>query len=378
MTENIRGKLFELIRSGMDLEVPNVLLSVEECKELFEFATRQSIQSIVFRGMKKAGIPEEIMRGYDRNRLKETFQVIQQESALKCVGMALEEAKIPYILLKGAVLRGLYPVLDLRTSCDIDILVQEETLIDAVQSIERQTDFKTVKKAYHDVSMMNSNVHLELHFSIKENAENIDRLLSRAWEYANQIDAEGYRFAFAPEYMIFYTVAHMSHHFLHGGLGIRPFLDLWLLRNKTEYDEATVKALCAECGIQKFYEECCNLTQVWFEKKEHTETTEILEKVCLSGGVFGIDQFRTAARQRKKRGFKYIVNRIFPPAYEVREFYRDEEGKKHTLLYYYIKRLISWFGKTRRVELKKQVNEIMSADHDYLDLTEDLFNRLEL
>jgi hypothetical protein len=42
--------------------------------------------------------------------------------------LVLEKAKIPHIPLKGSVLRKLYKEPWLRTSCDIDILVQEETL----------------------------------------------------------------------------------------------------------------------------------------------------------------------------------------------------------------------------------------------------------
>ena len=34
-----------------------------------------------------------------------------------------------------------------------------------------------------------------------------------------------------PEYLIFHNVAHMSYHFSHGGLGVRPYIDLYLLRS---------------------------------------------------------------------------------------------------------------------------------------------------
>ena len=146
--------------------------------------------------------------------------------------------------------------------------------------------------------MVNSQVHLELHFTLKENAENIDRMLIRAWEYARPAEDGSSKYVFTPEFQIFHVIAHMSHHFLHVHLGIRPFLDLWLLKNKTEYDETVVKAMCSECGILKFYEECFNLAEVWLGRGEHTETTRILEEFCLEASSVPPISKMLAGRER--------------------------------------------------------------------------------
>ena len=132
--------------------------------------------------------------------------------------------------------------------------------------------------------------------------------------------------------------------------------------------------MCDQCGILIFYKECCKLTSVWLEDREHTKTTEMLEQFCLSGGVFGNREFKNAARQRKFRGLKYILSRVFPPASQVREYYGDASGENHSLAYYYLKRWISWFK--RRKELKRQISEIMSTDKKYIDQTDELFRRL--
>ena len=48
----------------------------------------------------------------------------------------------------------------------------------------------------------------------------------------------------------------------------------------------------------------CDLTEVWLGEGKHTETTEMLEAFCLSGGVFGSQEFKNAARQREHRELK--------------------------------------------------------------------------
>ncbi len=376
MTTELCDKLFAIIRAGMDLVCAPLDLSETDCKELMQIGARQSIFPIIHRGLKNSCASKGIVKESDRLCLKDTKQYILQSDALSKISAALDGEQIPYIPLKGAVLRHLYPTPELRTSSDIDVLVRMEDLEKAVAAIEKATDFKTLKKAYHDISMVNSSVHLELHFTLKENSENIDRLLSQAWEYAKPAGDGSSRYVFSPEFLVFHVIAHMNHHFLHGGLGIRPFLDLWLLKNKTEYDEIVVRAMCSECGILKFYEESCNLAEVWLGSGVHTETTKLLEDFCLSGGVFGSAKFMNAGRQREKRGWKYILSRAFPPAYQVKEYYSDAEGREHTLMYYYGKRLLSWG--VRRAELKKQMKIVLSSDTEYLNTADELFRRLEL
>lgn len=375
-TQDFYEKFFALVRAGMDLETVPVSLSEEECGKLKWIGICQAILPILQRGLEKTGAPAEVVEAFFQASLMDMHQSVQHDIALESVSAVLDEAKIPYVLLKGAALRHLYPDFSLRTSSDIDVLVHETDLDRAVTVLERDTDFETRERGYHDVSMVSARVHLELHFSLKEKMESVDRILSLAWEYTEP--AEGSRAVFQPDFHVFYLIAHMVKHFLNGGLGIRPILDLWLLRTKTSFDDETVCRMCSECGILKFYRECCALSVVWMKKAEHTETTLLLEEFCLSGGALGSEKFMNAGRQRKQRGWKYLFSRVFPPAYEVRESYKNEAGKEHALPYYYVKRLISWASKEKREDFRKEVQTVLSSDQEYLNKADKLFRLLEL
>ena len=378
LNAELREAFFAVIRAGMNQSFEPHILSEKKCKDLISIGSRHSILPIVYNGLKCFDVPNDILKLCDSIRLRDTKCFILQEDALKNICTVLDSNHIPYVLLKGAVLRHIYPEPEFRTCCDIDVLVKKQDLYKAIAAIEGNTDLKMQRKSYHDVLLANSNVHIELHFSLKENVENIDRLLKHAWEYATPVGDGCSRYTFTPEFLIFHEIAHMSYHFINGGLGIRPILDLWLLRNKTDFDETTVRQMCSSCGIIKFYDECCNLSEVWLGSGEHTETTKLLEAFCLSGGVYGSAKFRNAGRQRKLRGWKYVFSRIFPPIYQVKEFYSDDSGKKHTIFYYYWKRLLHWFRKNNRAELQKQLNDVLSSDKDYLDTADELFKQLEL
>ena len=321
--------------------------------------------------------PESSLRPWEQHRIKSEYREIQHEDALKRIRSVFDDEGIPYILLKGAVIRSLYPDITLRSNTDIDVLIHEADVKRAVHILEERTDFKTNKRHYHDISMISTRVHLELHFSIKEYDEQVDSILVKAWEYASP-SGEGNMYVFSPEYQIFHVVAHMRHHFLHGGLGIRPFLDLWLLRNKTQFNEDQVQSLVSKCGILQFYKECCYLSDVWMGSQDHTDTSFLFESFCLSGGVFGNEQFRMAGAQRHRRGWRYLCGKVFPPKYQVKERYKDLSGKKHVLLYYYIKRWKCWLSKERRKKLKQQIKASMTSDKEYQDSADDLFRQLGL
>lgn len=377
MEKDISEILFPVVRSGLGLETADLQLSADECRELLRFGEGQSILSIIYTGLEKLNAPRECLDEYSKAHFGSIYRYLNRDLAIKRISSVLDSEEIPYILLKGAVLQNLYPGPELRTSHDIDILVQENDLDKAAAAIESSTEFKYLKKGYHDISMRGPEILLELHFTLKENTENLDELLERAWEYAVPA-GRGTGYVFSPEYQMFHVISHMEHHFLHGGLGIRPFIDLWLLNKKTTFDEQKVRDMCESCGILKFYEESCRLSRIWFEGEAHTDTSKMFEAICLSGGALGTKKFKNAVRQKEKRGLSYIADRVFPPAYEVREYYKDESGKEHSLPYYYMKRLLNWTSKERRDELSRQVFEILSVNQDYLDMTDELLNRLNL
>ncbi len=162
METKVRDKLFSVIRAGRGQEAEPLSLSATDCKELIAIGARQSIQPIIFWGLKRLGAPESVIKECDKAQNRDLYQFVQHDYALEKISAALDLKQIPYILLKGAVLRNLYPAPELRTSCDIDVLVKETDLDKAVEAIEANTDLRAQQRNYHDISMTNSQVYLEL------------------------------------------------------------------------------------------------------------------------------------------------------------------------------------------------------------------------
>ena len=77
-----------------------------------------------------------------------------------------------------------------------------------------------------------SEVTIELHFSLEEGVENLDNLLLDAWNYATLKGEKTHQYQFSNEFLIAHHVCHMAYHFINGGCGIKPFIDLKILLSK--------------------------------------------------------------------------------------------------------------------------------------------------
>ena len=105
---------------------------------------------------------------------------------------------------------------------------------------------------------------------------------------------------------------HMAKHFINGGCGIKPFIDLWVIKNKVGFDEEKAQKMLQESGLLAFYERSIDLMSVWFEGKPHNSVTQEMEDYILQGGVYGTLEQQLAMSQNKKGGkFRHLLSKIF-------------------------------------------------------------------
>ena len=139
-------------------------------------------------------ISKETASRLEKERWLVLYRQEQMRHAYQQICDIFRRGKIPYIPLKGLVVRPFYPKEYYRTSCDIDILIRREDLDRATgQLIE--CGYVSDGKKYHDVSLHSpSGIHLELHFSLLENQSALDGVLKDAWQYARSADGIQYEF----------------------------------------------------------------------------------------------------------------------------------------------------------------------------------------
>jgi hypothetical protein len=287
---------------------PDMLISIYRLAKKHDLA--HVVSNFVYRN--KIDIDQELRKRLQQEEIMSVYRHQQLKYAYGEICNAFDEAKIPYIPLKGAIVRPYYPYESMRTSCDIDILIREEDIQTAINVLETK-QYICGKRNYHDVSLYAPNkIHLELHFNIQENMDNLDAVLKDAWKYS--VSAKGTQYTFSKEFFAFYTFAHMAYHFVSGGCGIRSLLDIWVIEHKMGISHLCAKSLLEKAGIYQFASEMSKLADRCFTHNDTDTFSDCVLKYIFKGGVYGSAENRVSVNKSKTDSFMiYALKRMFPP-----------------------------------------------------------------
>lgn len=317
-TTAIQNIFIKILRSELtETELDDSLkkqLTPDVVSALYSLAVRHDMEHIVSSSLHRCGLKgdDAIYSKFNQKAIIAVYRNEQMKYAYAQICDILNQASIPYIPLKGSVIRPYYPQESMRTSCDIDILVKEENLEEAIDALV-QKEFKRGDRNYHDVSLFSEvGVHLELYFNIQENIDKLDAVLKDAWQYAKLTDGSQYKFT--DDFFVFYMFAHMSYHFLSGGCGIKSLMDIWIMGHKMGVTYECSKELLEKAGIYRFATEISNLAEVCFSDNPKDDFSNMLLSYIFSGGVYGTSQNRIAVKKSKaKSTLLYALQRLFMP-----------------------------------------------------------------
>lgn len=322
--------MFALLRSA----VCGDLLSSEEISlyspdilpEITSLAQKHDVIHLIVFALKKNGLLDESNKNLESKMLTAVYRCEKLKYELTKLRAALEQAEIPFIPLKGSVSRQYYPEPWMRTSCDIDVLVHEKDLQRVVSYLSDNLGYRRESQNSHDISMFTQGgVHIEVHYDLVEDnrANSAAAVLKSVWNVAVKHAECNYQCEMPDEMFYFYHIAHMAKHFVGtGGCGVRPFLDIWVLNHRVNFDREKREKLLSDGGLSVFTKQAELLSEVWFGNVEHTKITKQMEEYILRGGMYGTNTNRVAVQQQKKGGkVRYALSKIFIPYGEIKFHY---------------------------------------------------------
>lgn len=345
---------------------------------LYELAKAQEFLYCVTDALDRAqSLPrdEKLREAYKNGQMRAIMQIVRIEDAYGKIQKIFTDAKIPFVPLKGLRLRKMYPDEMMRTSCDLDVLVKEADLDRASATLIGNGFSTDGKKHYHDLSFYYGAVHLELHFSICENMADIDALLRQVWE--NLVPVGACEYHETPEFFTAHHLAHMKYHFVHGGCGIRPFLDLSVMRMNGFYDEEKLRGLLKCAALEKFYDSVLQIIGVWFDGNEETSLSRCCEEYILRGGMYGSMDNAVAVNSFVRNGkFRGAWHLAFPGYADMCVIYPVLKKKRVLLPVFYIRRIAEkLFGKERK-RVGRKMKKIVTQDQRQIATVGDLLSAM--
>lgn len=288
-----KEQILSLIGSGvfstpLSKDFPKTL-SLEEAEMLFEVSKSHDLAQVAAVALKnhRIRVPAEVDAKFQKQLFFAVFRCEKLEYEFKRISDALERGQIPFIPLKGSVLRPYYPESWLRTSCDIDLLVHVEDLERAGTVLTETVGYEAKGQWNGERSYFSPDgIHLELHF-YDEADDGEGAVFQQIWDHVSP--AEGCRFRMETEWEFFFVhhVMHMAKHFSHGGCGIRPFIDLAVMRKKIPMNSEKKREYLKAFSLSTFAEHAELLSRVWFENEVHSPLTLQMQEYLFGAGVYG-------------------------------------------------------------------------------------------
>ena len=340
-------------------------LDTDTLKRILSLSKSHDMAHIVASFLERSGLlPEgEAAEKIKKLKMLAMYRYLGFSRELPAIKEALEDARIPFIVLKGSIIRKFYPEPWMRTSSDIDVLVHEEDVERAREVIEAELDYTTESRNAHEVGMFSpSGVHLELHRTLIEADEfaSFENVLSQVWEYTKLEEGSEYSYVMTDDMFYYYHVAHMAKHYMHGGCGIRPFVDMYLLNTDSTEAIEKRKALLTSGGLKSFSEVAEELSGVWLSGASHTSLTKEMADYIIGAGVYGSQEnYVTVQQTRRGNKFKYVLSRIWLPYDRLKHYYPSLNGKRILLPFYEFRRWMKLiFSKTTR---RRSINEMRAS-----------------
>lgn len=329
----------------------------------------QALENVAFKNKEKY---EEILVKWRENKEKAVRREALFEIEKNEIVSFFNEKGIWYVLLKGAVIKNIYPKCWYREMGDIDILFDIDYRDELYFFMKKRNYIvKSFKENIHDIYIKEPVYNFEMHVSL------CDRENNRLWEkYYREIkeklikdnnNKSGYSFSVDDFYI--YITMHAYKHFDASGNGIRSLLDTYIYLKKYENDinwnyvEEEEKKL----EIFEYEKKMRKLAKDIFEDNKLSDEENEIFKFIVTSGTYGKMERgmeRTIDKKLKKiqdndkditicTKIKYIFKRIVPDIENYKNSNRFIYKTKIFIPFFYIYRVFRGVIKRRKYIVKE-------------------------
>lgn len=344
-------------------------LSEPDYLQILQLAQKHAIAGLLYPAVKRISPQPAILPELKKLAFGAATREQLQSQELAQITDACEQAKIPILLLKGCILKALYPIPSLRYMSDIDLLIEPkcanevDSILLSMEFREEKTDASSTK-VYRSPQGMRYEIHLDL--STEGYDEASKRFASELMARSVPIEGKSYIRILPQEDHYAYLLCHFVKHFIYGGIGVRQLIDICLCRKKWQMEEEKLHSLLDSLGLTEFHQNLQSLTKYWFEDAEATDSVKELGEYILSSGVFGNETHRSTDRMLQQgEGFAYLWRRTFPPYRTMREYFPILKKLPFLLPLFWIWRTLRAVL-FRRKKLKAEVSAFETTDSEMI------------
>lgn len=252
---------------------------------------------------------EELIRRFERERDIELVKHIKQTAEFASITKLLTDAEIPFLPMKGFIIKALWARPEYRTMSDMDIYVSDE-YIEKAGEVLLSAGYKYGHEgAVHHNYEKPPYINVELHRTLERGS------VATFADWQTKPD-NPYWYVMSNEDTLAFVISHMYKHYLSGGCGARSVFDvhLYLERYADSLDEGLLRSRLGSEELIWFYDMIRRLARLWFSG-ESVADDELsnFEYFVLTGGTYGKVENRVELSMKKEGRLGYFLRRAFPP-----------------------------------------------------------------
>lgn len=298
-----------------------------------------------------------------------------QDSELELITKSFEKNGIKHLVLKGSVLKYLYPSLDMRSMADLDILIDKKQLKSAKKIMISLGYTINRLGGNHDIYYKKPYMNIELHREMIDESYMMSKYYKNIWDTVKLIPGKNYSYQLSDDDFYIYMIAHTAKHYGHGGTGIRSLIDIWvyLLKKNDALNWEYINNEFIILGIDTFANNIKELATVWFSDKEYNEISTLMEEYIICSGTYGTTENAHISKgfindddvhKLRMKKWRYLLRNIFPPYRIMKKTYPKLKYFPLLLPFFWLLRIIkAIFKKEHSIKTRIQgITKITSED----------------
>lgn len=310
-------------------------------------------------------------------------RLMQSENQMYEISSILEEFRVNEIdcmPLKGTLLKELYPKPDMREMSDSDILIKVSQY-ENIKPLMEKLGFTFHTESDHEYVWKKGVVSIEFHKNLVPSYnKDLHSYYENIWQRSHKKEGSEFVYEMSGEDNYIYNFAHMAKHYRDGGVGVKHFTDLWLVRRKSSsLDEGYIINELKKMGLDVFYKNVLRVIDVWFDEADSDEITDYITENIFSGGAYGSSEKNRIATETisdsedvssKKSYFGRVFGKVFPSYKEMCYSYPILEKWPVLLPFMWIARAFSFvFSPAKRKRMKETMNVISPENINSYELS---------
>lgn len=302
-------------------EEPSFKINESNFNTFLNLSKKHSLTALFYKVVKdtKVDIKEEYLKILERYYFSNVQKHVLFDKERKELFEFCTNNRIPYLPLKGIILKHYYPDPYTREFADNDIwfMKDKDELIKKF-FVDRGYEVELYRKSNHDVYLRKPCLNFEMHRALFGETGDNEKIV-KYFKHPNlRLVSPLAMEAYLPldDFYVYFT-AHSYKHFHIAGCGLRTLVDYYVFLKKNEEDELLdfkyINKQLEKMDLVDFSNQISTLSLKVFDEKElSNEEMETLLFIA-SSGTYGTLENRVNKGVKEKGKVRYFFSRIFPP-----------------------------------------------------------------